>query len=121
MHQIREEDLQLDRVPQPPPGAAKDPIYKLLPQLAEGGFNALAHLTEEEFMLWDPVPGNQQHRGLFCQVVSALGPPIPPIAQRDTTPQQFDQRQGWVALIGVGRSQNDIEQPPANMPQQMQL
>ena len=85
MHQIIEEDLQLDRVPQPPPGAAKYPIHKLLPQLAEGRFDPLTHLTEEELMLRGTLSGNQQHRGLFRQVVSALGAPISQVAQRDAT------------------------------------
>jgi hypothetical protein len=49
MHQIIEQDLELDRIPQAAPGATKDPIDKLPPQLTQGSFNALAHLTEEEF------------------------------------------------------------------------
>jgi hypothetical protein len=50
-----EQHLQLDRIPQALPGAAQHPIHKRPPQLAEGGLNALAHLTEHEVMLWGTV------------------------------------------------------------------
>ena len=56
MSQVIEQYLQLDRIPQALPGATKHPIHKLPPQLVEGGLNALAHLTEHEFMLWGVVP-----------------------------------------------------------------
>src|SRR5215813_11640883 len=121
MHQIIEEDLQLDRVPQPSPRAAKHPIDKLPPQLAESSFNALAHLTEHELMLRGPVPGNQQHLGLCRQAASALRSSIPQIAQGDATIDGLHQRQGGVAIIVVAWSQDDIEHPTLNVAQEVEL
>lgn len=67
-----EEDLQLHQVPQAAPGAAKDPIDELPPQLTEGGLNALVYLTEQELMLWSTISGQQQHLDLVRQPVGAL-------------------------------------------------
>jgi len=83
MRQIIEQDLQLDRIPQAAPGPAEHSIHKVPPQLAAGRFHALAHLTEEEFMLWDPVPRNEQHPGVFGQGGCALGATIAQVAQDD--------------------------------------
>src|ERR1700737_4673457 len=121
MYQIIEQDLQLDRVPQPPPGAAKHPIHKVPPQLAESSFNALAQLTEYEFVLRGTVLGNQQHLGLFRQAMGAVRTAIPQIAQGDATVDSLHQRQRWVAIIGVARRQDDIEHPSMNLAQEVEL
>ncbi len=120
MHQVIEQHLQLDRIPQALPGAAKHPIHKLPPQLAEGGLNALAHLTEHESMLWGPVARNQQHLRVCGQGGRALGATISQVAQRDAAVDRWHQCQGRVAVVPVARRQDEIEYPSTTVAQQMQ-
>jgi len=121
MPKIIEQHLQLDRIPQAPPGAAKHPIHKLPPQLTDGGFAALAHLTEHELVLRGALSRNQQPRRVFGQGGRARGAPIPQVAQRDTAIDPLHQGQGWVAVVPVARRQDDIEHPSATVAQPVQL
>ena len=83
MHQIGVQHFELDGIPQAVPGAAEHPIRKLAPQLAEGGFNALPHLTEHELVGWGLVAGDQQHLGILHQAGGARQTAIAQITQRD--------------------------------------
>lgn len=121
MYQIIEQHFQLDGVPQALPRAAKHPIDKLPPQLAEGGFAGLAYVAQHEFMLGGTVPGNQHHLRLFGQGRRALRTAISQVTQRDAAIDILEQSQSRVPLIPIAGRQENSEHPSTVVVQEVQL
>src|SRR5467141_3988878 len=121
MTQVVVQDFELEGIPQARPRAAEYPIHKLAPQLTKSSFDLLPDLTEEEAVSRGAVPSDQQHCGLFRQVRGALRATIAQVGQGDATPHQFDQRRGRLAVIVITGRQEDIEDPPVNVTEQMEL
>ena len=119
MTQVIVQHFELESIPQATPRAAKHPIDKLAPQLTKGGFHLLAHVAEDEAMGGGLVPGNQQHVGLFRQGCGTLRAAIAQIPQGDAPVYGLDQDQGGNTIIAIARRQDNIEDPPVNVAEQM--
>lgn len=121
MAQIVVQHFKLDSLPQAEPRATEDAVYELPPQLTQGGFYQLAHLTEDEAVGWSLVAGQQQHGGLCGQVRRPLGTTRAQGTEGDSTGHGLNQGQGRSPILPIPWRQDDLEPPPRTRAQQLEL
>ena len=121
MDQVVIQHFELERVPQAVPRATEYPIDELPPQLTESRFNPLPHLTEQEFVGRDLVASNQQHLSLLGHASGKLCTPVAQVPHQYAAVHVLEQGQRWCPIIPIPGGQAEVEHPPANMAQHVQL
>ena len=121
MHQVVVQHFELDGIPQPMPRSTEHSVHKLPPQLTEGSLNALPDVAQGEFVGGSLIARYQQHLRLLGQASPALRTAIAQIPQRNPPVHRLDQGQRRRPIVPIAGRQDQIQDPPADMTEHVQL